>query len=83
MKMNNDWRDELKEKNYDCYLRLCECRNTVNDVILMARYVHKYNPTVDIRDCFNYMIEWCCDWNSQFKLFDKIDEHYDEYLQRI
>ena len=25
---NDDWRNELKEKNYKVWERLCECRNT-------------------------------------------------------
>ena len=83
MKWNNDWRDELERKNASCYNRLCECRNTVNDVVIMAKYVHKYNPTVSKKDCFNRMIEWCCDWNSQSKLFDKIDEQYNELLAKV
>ena len=83
MKFNDDWRTELEVKNENCYIRLCECRNTVNDVILMARYMHKYNPTVDKKDCFNRMIEWCCDWNNQDRLYDKIDENYNEYLERV
>ena len=44
-KWNNDWRDELKKTNEGCYIRLCECRNTRNDIIIMAKLVKKYNPT--------------------------------------
>jgi hypothetical protein len=49
----------------------------------MTKYVHKYNPTVSKEDCFNRMIEWVCDWNNQFELFDKIDKQYDKLLAKV
>ena len=83
MKFNDEWRTELKEKNARCFDRLGDCRSTVNDVVIMAKYVHKYNPTISKEDCFNRMIEWVCDWNNQFELFDKIDKQYDKLLAKV
>lgn len=68
--MNNDWRTELENINYDCYIRLCECRNTRKDIIDMAKLVKKYNPTVDSKECLIYMLEWVGDWNNQYEVAD-------------
>ena len=38
---NDDWRNELKEKNHKVWERLCECRNTKNDIKIMSRLVKK------------------------------------------
>ena len=46
MKWDDDWRYELEKTDYDCYIRLCECRNTRKDVIKMAKLVKKYNYCV-------------------------------------
>lgn len=83
MNWNDNWRTELKEKNARCFDRLGDCRSTANDVAIMAKYVHKYNPTISKEDCFNRMIEWVCDWNNQFELFDKIDKQYDKLLAKV
>ena len=83
MKFNDNWRTELKEKNARCFDRLGDCRNTVNDVVIMAKYVHKYNPTINKKDCFDRMVNWVCDWNNQFELFDKIDKQYDKLLAKV
>ena len=82
-KWNDDWRTELEEKNYNCYIRLCECRNTINDVIRMTKLMVKYNPTMEKSDCFERMIEWVGDWNNQFSVMDKIYSNYEEYLEKI
>jgi hypothetical protein len=83
MNWNDEWRKELKEKNANCFNRLSDCRSTANDVAIMAKYVHKYNPTVSKKDCFDRMIGWVCDWNNQFELFDKIDKQYDKLLAKV
>ena len=83
MKWCDDWRTELKENNYGCYERLCECRNNANDVVLMANLMHKYNPTIDKEDCLNRMIEWVGDWNNQFELMDKMLTDFDDYLCKV
>ena len=70
MKVNNDWRDELEKTNEGCYIRLCECRNTRNDIVIMSRLVKKYNPTMDAEDCFVYMLEWVGDLNGQYNITD-------------
>ena len=48
MKWNDDWRIELVETDYDCYERLCECRNTKADIYKIARIMHKYNQTMSV-----------------------------------
>lgn len=78
MTWNNDWREELKKINNDCYYRLCECRNTRKDVILMAKLVKEYNPTQPSEECLIYMMEWVGDWNGQYMVTDfTIDEYKD------
>ena len=70
---NDDWRDELKEKNYGCYERLCECRNTKKDIERMAKLMYKYNKDrVTAEDCLIRMMEWVGDWNSQWRMTDSI-----------
>lgn len=81
--MNNDWRTELEEKNYDVYLRLCECRNTRNDIVIMSKYVKKYNPNVSAEDCLIYMLEWVGDLNGQYSTTDLTEEEYAEMLKKV
>lgn len=86
MKWNDNWREELKEKNYEVWERLAECRNTLNDIIIMSKLVVKYNPDAEPCDCFEHILEWVGDWNSQFSLVDKIfgnDDKYEEMLNEI
>lgn len=83
MKVNNDWRDELEKTNYGCYMRLCECRNTRNDIIIMSRLVKKYNPTMEAEDCFIYMLEWVGDLNGQYNITDLTRDEYREMLDKI
>ena len=49
MAWNDNWRSELESKNYLCYIRLCECRNTQQDIITMAKLMYKYNGNTIIR----------------------------------
>ena len=68
MEWNNDWRSELETKNSKCYERLCECRNTKNDILIISRIMYKYNQNRTKHDCLDRTIEWLTDWNSQFEL---------------
>lgn len=81
--MNNEWRTELENTDYDCYIRLCECRNTRNDIINMAKLVRKYNPTVDPENCLVYMLEWVGDWNNQYEVADFPIELYNRAVNSI
>lgn len=83
MKWNNDWRDELEKTNEGCYIRLCECRNTKNDIIIMSKLVKKYNPTMTAEDCLIYMLEWVGDWNGQFEVTDWTDEEFKKALDKV
>ena len=80
---NNDWRSELEEKDYNCYMRLCECRNTRKDVIKMAKLVGKYNPTQSAEECLIYMMEWVGDWNGQFMVTDFTKTEYKKAISEI
>ena len=82
-KWNNDWRDELEKTNEGCYIRLCECRNTKNDIIIMAKLVKKYNPNMTAEDCLIYMLEWVGDWNGQFEVTDWTDEEFKKALDKV
>lgn len=79
---NDDWRTELKEKNYDCWERLAECRNTLKDVKLMAKLMYQYNPNQEAEDCLTRMLEWVCDWNNQYNI-DPTREEFDEMVKYI
>ena len=83
IKWNNDWRDELEKTNEGCYIRLCECRNTKNDIIIMSKLVKKYNPTMTAEDCLIYMLEWVGDWNGQFEVTDWTDEEFKKALDKV
>ena len=82
-KWNDDWRTELEEKHHKCYDRLCECRNTANDVAIMARLMSKYNPTRAKDDCLDRMVEWVSGGNGQFWVMDEILNDYDKYLKKV
>ena len=83
MSWNNDWRNELKKVDNDCYYRLCECRNTRKDVIKMAKLVKEYNPTISAEECLIYMIEWVGDWNGQYMVTDFSIEEYKNAISEI
>ena len=83
MKWNNDWRDELEKTDYNCYERLCECRNTRKDVIKMAKLVKKYNPEIPAEECLIYMMEWVGDWNGQYMVTDFTEEEYRNAIEAI
>ena len=94
MNWNDDWREELEEKDYNCYMRLCECRNTRKDVIKMAKLVGKYNPTQPAEECLIHMMEWVGEWNGQYMVTDftkgeykkaiaDIDDYVTKYLTNL
>lgn len=81
---DDSWRTELEEKNYNCYERLCECRNTLADIKIMAKLMFKYNNELfTAEECLDRTADWVCDWNNQFYLFDKIGENYDDIIKGI
>lgn len=83
MKWNNDWRDELEKTDYDCYIRLCDCRNIRKDVIKMAKLVKKYNPTRPAEECLIYMMEWVGDLNGQYMVTDFTTEEYKDAIREV
>ncbi|MEE3344797.1 MAG: hypothetical protein VZS44_11935 [Bacilli bacterium] len=82
-KWNDDWRDELKNDDYEIWERLAECRNTRKDMIHMAKLVYKYNPSKSKEECLDRILEWVTDWNSQVGLYPETTEEYNDMLNRI
>lgn len=80
---NDDWRNELEEFNYDCYERLCECRNTKTDIVTMSRLMCKYNPHKKIEECVERIIEWVTDWNNQYYLSDWAYDNFDKMVVKF
>lgn len=76
---NDDWRDKLKKLDYECYIRLCECRNNKDDVIKIASLMHCYNDNKSKGDCLSRTLQWIVDWNGQLELMDLIP--LSEYLK--
>lgn len=79
---NDDWRDELKEKNSNCHLRLCECRNTSKDLKIIAKLMYKYNQWATPEQCADRTLEWITCWNSQVNLIP-VDEEYTQLINYI
>ena len=78
---NDDWRKDLEETNNECFKRLQNCKNTKNDLIIIARYIHLYNKkNFTKEECLDRAIEWVTGWNNQVEL---LPVNYDWYLQRI
>lgn len=73
---NDTWRDELKSNHHNCWIRLCECRNTFKDVVIMSKLLYRYNPDKLKEDCLDRIIEWVTSWNSQYELEDKLFDKY-------
>lgn len=80
--MNNDWRNELKEIDYNCYERLCNCNNTRKDVITMSTLCAKYNPNKTTEECLVYILEWVGDWNGQYDITDLTEKQYQTMLKK-
>lgn len=79
---NDNWRSELESRDYLCYIRLCECRNTRNDMIKMAKIMYKFNRWADPEDCLIRMMEWM-DMNSQWELADLTKDEFKKALDII
>lgn len=75
-KWNDDWRRELEETDPLCFTRLCECRNSKRDMLVMAKLVYKYNQDKSKEDCLDRICEWVCSWNSQYEKELTNDEYY-------
>ena len=82
MKWNDDWRSELEIKNPECYERLCECRNTKNDILIISRLMYKYNQDRTKEDCLDRTIEWITDWNNQIEIYPN-EEDYQKILLKM
>lgn len=78
MKWNDDWRQELEMKNEPCFTRLCECRNTYNDIKIISKYMHKYNEDKTKEECVDRTLEWISSWNNQYEFFDLSVAKYKE-----
>ena len=83
MSWNDDWRTELKNVDYDCYVRLCECRNTRKDLLTMSKLVFKYNPTMSAEECVVRILEWVGDWNGQYMITDLTTEEYKNLIKSV
>ena len=82
MKWNNDWRSELEIKNQECYERLCECRNTKHDILIIAKLMYRYNQDRTKEDCLDRTIEWITDWNNQIEIYPN-EEDYQKILLKM
>ena len=82
MKWNDDWRSELEIKNSECYERLCECRNTKNDILIIAKLMYRYNQDRTKEDCLDRTIEWITDWNNQIEIYPN-EEDYQKILLKM
>jgi hypothetical protein len=82
MKRNNDWRSELEIKNPECYERLCECRNTKHDILIIAKLMYRYNQDRTKEDCLDRTIEWITDWNNQIEIYPN-EEDYQKILLKM
>lgn len=79
---NDDWRDELKENDYNVWERLAECRNNLNDITKICKLMYKYNQGKSKKDCLDRTLEWICDWNNQDNLYPS-DEDYVKLLETL
>lgn len=75
------WRDYLKANYYSVYKRLCECRNTKSDLLLIAKVIYRFNNNDYTKEeCLDRTISWLTDWNNQPEL---IPINYKWYLDRM
>ena len=82
MEWNNDWRSELEIKNPECYERLCECRNTKHDILIIAKLMYRYNQDRTKEDCLDRTIEWITDWNNQIEIYPN-EKDYQKILLKM
>lgn len=83
MDWNDDWREELETDYESCYIRLCECRNTAKDIVLMAQLMYRYNSGRTKKDCLDRMLDWVTDWNNQPNLYPDTEEEYNKMLSYL
>ena len=79
---NDDWREELRLTNENCYNRLCECRNTKHDILIIAKLMYRYNQDRTKEDCLDRTIEWITDWNNQIEIYPN-EEDYQKILLKM
>ena len=76
------WTDYLKETNPDVYGRLCDCRNTKEDLLILVnsrwRWIQNNGKSeLTKEDALVDILDWL-DSNNQWKLTDLTREEYDE-----
>ena len=80
---NNEWTDNLP---YDVYLRLCECRNTKDDIEILVntrwtwmetKEKHKGSKKEDALICILELL----DCNSQYELADLTVDEYNNLIK--
>lgn len=77
----DNWRDYLKTNYHSVYERLCECRNTKSDLLLIAKLMYVVNKNDYTKEeCLDRTISWLTDWNNQPEL---IPTNYKWYLDRM
>lgn len=81
-KWNDDWRDELKKDDEECYIRLCDVHSVPKDILKIAKLMYKYNPSQSKENCLDRTLEWITDWNNQVYLYPD-DDTYQKYLESI
>lgn len=80
-KINSEvWKNNLEE---DVYIRLCECRNTLKDIPILAKVVVKVDEDMTPQDALDFVIEWVTDYNNQWELYDEIDKRYSKMLKEV
>ena len=79
---NDDWREELRLTNENCYNRLCEGMNTKHDILIIAKLMYRYNQDRTKEDCLDRTIEWITDWNNQIEIYPN-EEDYQKILLKM
>lgn len=79
---NNDWRNELRDRDEACYMRLCDCRNRKADILTIATFMSRYNPNKSAKECLDMAIEWLTDWNDQIEIYPNKTE-YETFLEKL
>lgn len=75
---NDDWRESLKERDYEAWIRLCECRNTMDDLKLIAQLMYSANKEEHSKeDAVLRTEEWLTDWNNQAEMILSSQQYFD------
>lgn len=82
MVWNDEWREELRLTNENCYNRLCEGRNIKHDILIIAKLMYRYNQDRTKEDCLDRTIEWITDWNNQIEIYPN-EEDYQKILLKM